>query len=98
MARSRYHYPGEYTYKGILYQRELPIDVLKEVEESLTLTSNHVVIASYPKSGYSLLKIQYRDCIWVDSQFEAKASFHVCVSDLIQVWGYHNNIRGMKVW
>ena len=51
MAKSRYHYPGEYTYKGILYNKDFPVDLLKEVEESLNLTPNHVVIASYPKSG-----------------------------------------------
>ena len=50
-AKSRYHYPGEYTYKGILYNKDYPVDLLKEVEESLNLTPNHVVIASYPKSG-----------------------------------------------
>ena len=51
-TKPRYHYPGEFIYKGILYQNESPIDVLKEVEESMKLTLNHVVIASYPKSGY----------------------------------------------
>ena len=50
-AKSRYHYPGEHTYRGILCDKNFPADVLREVEESLTLTQKHVVIASYPKSG-----------------------------------------------
>ena len=50
---SRYHYPGEYIYKGILYDCHHPVEALKEVEESLTLNWNHVIIASYPKSGHS---------------------------------------------
>ena len=50
-GKVRFHYPGEYVYKGILYHEAFPIDILKDVEERLVLAPHQVVIESYPKSG-----------------------------------------------
>ena len=39
-TKYRYHYPGEYKYQGILYFSHYPVEVLKEVEEWLTMMTS----------------------------------------------------------
>ena len=46
-----YQIPGEYRYKGVTYCDEIPLSSIKRIEEELELTSQDIVVASFPKSG-----------------------------------------------
>ena len=46
-----HRYPGEYTYKGVVYTPQFCIENLQWIEDHLQFGTDDVLVATYPKSG-----------------------------------------------
>lgn len=48
-----YKVPGSHEYKGIVYLPIFPVSVLEKIRDDLELTSQDIILATYPKCGKS---------------------------------------------
>ena len=56
MDTEKYHYPGEFTLDGVVFDGDTPKEDIVHIRDDLQFLEDDIVVATYPKAGRTWMR------------------------------------------